>query len=387
MWADRLLGKSLEEKVQMHVDRWSAWDAFISYFADGRKIYTEIDEIKIKGNDEEKRFQLALDSKKVRWSKKRVESTLFDASFGSLNSTSDLDINVLSTDSNVLVKWIQYLKIWQSEHPGNTFTNYYDSNFYFEPCDANLQSFKALLVYDHFAWTNSLTYRKEFETVKAYTDAYERKSTISGISPNPEGMNASMEILYYRKMIQSSDAFRNAVLSKNQDAIRESYLDFAICKIEGIVNIPALVICGVFGDVLMKKYMNKEVPIYPKALEIAVYEMLRNLRMHAHKDGELYFKSKYANRLINLLKNDQNICEKNDIHLEKTNEATLQTIKPALVFLLDYMDGNECHLAEYKNIKYDLDKVIDTLEKRILGDSTRDSRDLVSSVSALKLRF
>ena len=385
MWAERLRDKSLEEKVELHVERWRAWDSFIHEFANGREIYTEINEIKIKGNEEEKRFQLALGSRKVRWSKKRVGNTLFDASFGSLNSTSDLDVNVLSTDSKVLDTWIKYLKIWQSKHPGATFTNYFDSNFYFEPCDDDLQSLKAKLVNEDFVWTTALTYRKEFAVVKAYTDAYENKSTIDGISPNPESMDASMEILYYTKMIRSSEEFRDAVLSKDNYLIRDKYLENASCKIEGIVSIPALVICGVFGDDLLKKYMNKEVNLYSKALEIAVYEMLRNLRMHAHKNGELYFKSKYANRLINLLKNDKNICKNNNVHLEKTNEASLQYIKPALVFLLDYMDGKECHLAEYRDIKYDLDKVISTLEKWILGKKV--SRDLVRSVSALKLRF
>ena len=152
MWADRIARcTTVEEKVALHADRWKVWDVFIYDFAKGRTIVKEVDKVKIDEN--EKEFQTLLDSQNVRRSRKIVGNVLFDASFGSLNSTSDLDINVISPETKVLDSWLQYLKQWYKSHKDETFTNFYDSNFYFEPSDKALQSLKLLLVNKNFQFT------------------------------------------------------------------------------------------------------------------------------------------------------------------------------------------------------------------------------------------
>jgi hypothetical protein len=384
MWAQRIADcKNNMEKVDLHVERWKAWDAFIYKFANGRTIVKEVLDISIDENERE--FQEALEAKGIRWSKKIVGDVVFDASFGSLNSTSDLDINVLSPNTKVLKEWISFLKKWQSKHPNKTFTNYYDSNFYFEPCDESLQSLKLLLVNMDFEWTTPESYMKEFEAVKRYTTAYLEETAIDDIHPNPKNMNSSDEIRYYTKCRVLANAFSKAYYSKDVKRIRETYLNFALCTIEGIVSIPALAICGVFGPEIMQRYIRKR-DIYPKALQIGVYEMLCNLRMHAHRvNGELRFKSKYANRLVNLLRNNAFICEEDKVSsFDKTNEASMENIKLAMVYLLDYLDGEDCNIGEYKVLTYDINKVIKTMELKITGKTIGN---LPRQVSIEKMKF
>lgn len=384
MWAQRIADcKNDMEKVNLHVERWKAWDAFIYKFANGRTIVKEVLDISIDENERE--FQEALEAKGIRWSKKIVGDVVFDASFGSLNSTSDLDINVLSPNTEVLKEWISFLEKWLSKHPNKTFTNYYDSNFYFEPCDESLQSLKLLLVNMDFEWTTPESYMKEFEAVKRYTTAYLKETPIDDIHPNPKNMNSSDEIRYYTKCRVLANAFSKAYYSKKAEDIREAYLNFALCKIEGIVSIPALAICGVFGPEIMQRYIQKR-DIHPKALQIGVYEMLCNLRMHAHRvKGELRFKSKYANRLINLLRNNAFICEEDNVSsLTKTNEASMDDIKAAMIYLLDYLDERDCKMKEYKKLDYDIDKVIETMESKIRDE---EINNLPRRVSVQKMKF
>lgn len=386
MWAERIASsKNIKEKVDLHMERWKVWDAFIYKFANGRTILTEVLEVSIDKNERD--FQEALEASQSRWSKKIVGDVVFDASFGSLNSTSDLDINVLSPKTEVLRVWIDFLKKWQFEHPGKTFTNYYDSNFYFEPCDHSMQSLKLLLVNKDFKWTTPETYLREFEAVKKYTTAYSKETRVDGIYPNPKRMKPSEEIYYYERCKKMASAFSRAYYSKKAEDIRESYLKFALCKIEGIISIPALAICGVFGPDIMQRYIRKQ-DIHPKSLQIGVYEMLCNLKMHAHRvEGELKFKSKYANRLVNLLRNNAFICEEDKVSsFDKTNEASMENIKLAMVYLLDYLDEEDCNIKEYKGLTYDIDKVIETMELKITGKKIVNLPRRVS-VDKIQLRF
>ena len=390
-WEERLQGKSNKEKVCLHVERWNAWDNFISEFAKGKQIVTEVDDMTIDVN--EKEFQTLLQKEKTHWSKKKVDNVIFDASFGSLNSTSDLDINVLSNDTNVLIAWIKYIKQWQKKNKGQTFTNFFDSNFYFEPCDDSLVSLKLNLINDiTFKWTTDESYKGDFDAVKTYTDAYENNTDIDGIFPNPMNLTPDQETFYYERCETLAKNVFFATKNNNHDEIRKAFLQLSCCKIEGIVSICALAICGVFGRDIMIAYKNKEIPIHPKALEIGVYEMLRNLKMHSHtdNDGNRLFKSKYANRLINLLANDASICPKNKVvNLEKTNNAGMQYIKSAMVFIMDYLDGDACNMKIYESVNYNIDTVINMMKNRILKESTskEDPMDLIRSFTQLKLRF
>lgn len=386
MWADRISRcASPRDKVLLHENRWDAWNTFIESFAKG-SIKKETLPITIDHNQEEdeKQFQKLLIASKKRWSKIEAGDVVFDASFGSANSTSDLDITVLSKDTRVLNAWVEYLQIWQKNNPGKTFTNYYDSNFYFEPCDDSMQSLKLGLVDIDFTTQDS--YFEEFTAVKEYTDAYQHEGKVRGIYPNPRKMTPDDEIAYYKKSGRLAQKFAEAVASNQLKNIRKTYLDFALCKIEGIISIPALAICGVFGPEVMQKFIQKK-DIHPKALQIGIYEMLCNLRMHSHNSGELHFKSKYAIRLVNLLRNNKFICPADKVPpLSKTNEASMEDIKPAMIFLLDYLDEDGCEMDKYKTLNFDIDKIIQTMRDKILDVKIGNLTKRVS-VDKLQLRF
>ena len=385
MWANRVAkcDGNPKQLAQLHIERWQAWNNFIIKFSNDAHVKTTPLQREIDKNEEE--FQELLLKSNKGWSKKIVKNVVFDASFGSLNSTSDLDINVISPTTDVLDYWIEYLRDWQETHNG-TFTNFYDSNFYFEPSNSSFQPLKLLLIKRDFPWTTDTSYLQEFRDVQEYTEAYRNSTKCQGIFPNPQNMKKEDEITYYIKSKQFGQAFAEAFDTMTNDDIRAAYFNFARCKVEGIISIPALAICGVFGPQVMKQFINKE-DIHPRALQIGVYEMLCNLRMHAHKDkGQMRFKSKYAIRLINLLNNNEFICKEDKVApIEKTNEASMMEIQPAMIFLLDYLDGSQCNLEEYKNIQFDIDKVIETMEKRILGQEVHLSSDV--SASLIQLRF
>lgn len=403
-WAGRITGATVDQKVALHVERWKVWDAFIKTVqTSGTKIETQVDKITIKDNDAEKDFKTKLNESKARWSKKTVQTkygrVCFDASFGSLNSTSDLDINILSANTEVLDAWIKYMKTWHKENPGETFTNYYDSNFYFEPCidDESFTPLRLDLVNKKFEWTTDTSYLAEFEAVKAYADAYRNKTKLQGLNimPNPEKMKQDDEIFYLETCKSYAKEFTLAysqyISRKDEPSskkLRASYLEFAQCKIEGIVSIPALAICGVFGKETMNQFVKDKKDT--KGLEIAVYEMLRNLQMHSHADK---YKSKYANRLIKLVSHNTNLCEgRRDsvITLPKTNEASLKDIDKAIVFLLDFIDGEEC--AKYTTTGLDIETLIQSMEDKILENKEQletTLKKLTQSFSAhtIRLRF
>ena len=233
---------------------------------------------------------------------------------------------------------------------------------------------------------------EEFKFVKKYADAYEKGTDIDGVYPNPMKMTPEDEISYYEKCESLANIVVKAVQGKDATKIRKAFLNFSCCRIEGIVSICALAICGVFGREIMLEYRDKKRNIHRKALEIGVYEMLRNLRMHSHTDmnGKRLFKSKYANRLINLLANDESICPDNNVvTLDKTNNANMRQIKLAMVFIMDYLDGNKCNIDKYAKVDYDLDKVIGMMEERIRSPfKEKDPTQLIRSVSFTQmLRF
>lgn len=399
-WANRIGRATVDEKVALHVERWEVWDAFINTL--GTKIDPQVDEITIKDGDAEKDFKTKLNKSKARWSKKTVQTkhglVCFDASFGSLNSTSDLDINILSANTEVLDAWIKYIEDWHLKHKTETFTNYYDSNFYFEPCidDESFTPLRLDLVNRKFEWTTCTSYLAEFEAVKAYADAYRNKTKLQGLNimPNPEKMTQHDEIFYLETCKSYAKEFTLAysqyISRKDEPSskkLRASYLEFAQCKIEGIVSIPALAICGVFGKETMDQFVedNKDT----KGLEIAVYEMLRNLQMHSHADR---YKSKYANRLIKLVSHNTNLCEgrrKSVITLPKTNEASLKDIDKAIVFLLDFIDGEEC--AKYNTDELNIEKLITFMEEKITAKDEKNLKQTLSgyiaSSALIRLRF
>ena len=362
-WATRIEMANVDQRVQLHLARWQQWNTFIASLEPNsepeRIIQTVADD------DQEREFKNKLQAQEGPWSVWHIEKDgvpyiTFDASFGSLNSTSDLDINVISSDTSVLEKWKDFVAQHTVNEQPASFSVYWDSNFYFEPAEiveGKLKSIKEELLDNHFQWTTPATAKTEFEAVKSYADAYWHNRMLPidtyRVKPNPEGLTLRQELQYYEATIHFANAFKN-------DHSILNYLKFASCKIEGLVSIPALAICNVFGsdvygDFIYKRNRAEYLHANPIGTAIAVYELVRNLEIHAHKhEGHLEFKSKYANRLLNILANDINICEKckQDLRskkhghqnaLEKTNAATFSDLHLAMRFLRDYMDG----ISEY----------------------------------------
>ena len=71
---------------------------------------------------------------------------------------------------------------------------------------------------------------------------------------------------------------------------------------------------------------------------------------------------------------------------DKTNEASMENIKLAMVYLLDYLDEEDCNIKEYKGLTYDIDKVIETMELKITGKKIVNLPRRVS-VDKIQLRF
>lgn len=358
-WATRIQNANVDQRVALHLARWQQWNTFIARLEPDsepeRTLQTVADD------DAEKEFKDKLQAQKGPWSVWHIRKDgepyiTFDASFGSLNSTSDLDINVIASDTRVLEQWKDFVAQHAVNGQPASFSVYWDSNFYFEPAElvqGELKSVKEELLDNHFQWTTPATARTEFEAVQSYADAYKENSMLTidtyRVKPNPEGLTLQQELKYYEATIHFANAFKN-------DPSILNYLNFARCKIEGLVSIPALAICNVFGSDVYNDFINKRnraeyLKTNPIGTAIAVYELLRNLEIHAHKhEGHFEFKSKYANRLLNILANDTNICTqcKGDLRskkhgqqnaLEKTNTATFSDLHLAMRFLKDYMDG------------------------------------------------
>lgn len=362
-WATRIANATTDQRVQLHLDRWSQWNDFITNYVRPRSL-PKRNIVRVADDDPEKKFKNKLQAADGPWSVWDIADgngdpyIQFDASFGSLNSTSDLDINVIATDTRVLEQWREFVQKHKVNGEPTSFSVYWDSNFYFEPAEivnGKLKSIKQKLLDTNFRWTTPTTAATEFDTVKKYADAYFEEQPLVldayTVRPNPANLTLQQEIAYYDATIFFANQFK-------QTKTVESYLKFASCKIEGLVSIPALAICKVFGNKVYNDFIKKEgtaayLKQNPIGTAIAVYELVRNLEMHAHrhgKTGPLEFKSKYANRLLNILGSDKNICEKckrdlqtlkhgNADALQKTNTATFSDLFLAMRFLQDYMDG------------------------------------------------
>lgn len=284
-----------------------------------------------------------------------------DASFGSLNYTSDLDINVVSTTEEAMNVWMKFTQDWVKNNEAQSFCEYWDSNFYYEPgvfMDNIVLSIPKKLMADGFEWTTATTAMYELQCVHAYTRAYaeEKDIIVDGLrsSPNPVHFTSEKEQLCYSTNLHFAEAFRHAYESYSEDesfgdTVRFAYLKYAVTKIEALVSVTSLAVCNVFGDEVFSDYNLKQGKgKYVKSYiaGIAAYEMLRNLQMHSHGNA---YKSKYANRLMKVLTNVDGLCDYHnrirrykDVLAEditKTNAATMVSISRAITFLLDFMDG------------------------------------------------
>ena len=407
----------LGKLVTLHKKRWEKWEDYIIKLK--RHGYTEIDrferdwdEIKKNLIDQMKKDH-SLDEKlgkqldfvrllqnhtskvegkleKTAWSKRMFKKgndyVLLDASFGSLNTTSDLDINVVCTNQDAMDIWMKFTAEFAGTHEtAQSFCEFWDSNFYYEPgvfvpqgtslgteyddfthtyipmeaTEDTVKSIPALLMNNGFAWTSANTAMYELQCVDAYANAYERNKDIllDGFrsSPNPFQFDKDKEQSCYKSSLHFAEAFRRAYEAYKvdptlADGVRFAYLKYAVTKIEGLVSVTSLAVCKVFGKGVWHDYVAKTGKgeyLEPYMAGISAYEMLRNLQMHSHN---FEYKSKYANRLVYVLMHNDNLCLEHYrkarfkgldkyIDVPKSNDADLAAISTAIGFLLDFMDG------------------------------------------------
>ena len=391
---------NVDKIVELHVERWARWNDYIKALGYEEKYRVERDmdevvkklkEVKIEttiyasgkayntmiAQQAAKQLQIDFaDKLKGAWSKILLEKDdnyiFLDASFGSMNTTSDLDVNVVSTTRYAMEVWMSFTSAWVDKKKGQSFCEYWDSNFYYEPgvfmregTEVNgealqrdeVVSIPKLFMDKKFAWTSPKTAMYELHCVEAYANAYSRNKDIliDGFrsSPNPFQCDKEKEQNCYRSALHFAEAFRRVCDSYEADPspaladmVRFAYLKYAVTKIEGLVSVTSLAICKVFGDNVFHEFVSKKKRggyVKGYMAGIAAYEMLRNLDMHS-KEGK--YKSKYANRLQYALSNVPGLC---DMHgremryekdpITKSNTAALIDIESAIAFLLDYMDG------------------------------------------------
>lgn len=423
-WADRVesKGKDYKSLVDLHVSRWEEWENYINNLkAAGfseisrseRKWETMLEKISDKDSVEynflanlnlrmrkvkkkkKKGRKREYRKKRVAWAtrtlKRKDDYILLDASFGSLNTPSDLDVNVISTTPFAFQEWMKFTRAFVKSRENNkkkeyaaSFCEYWDSNFYYEPGvwdGKDVVPLTKLLMGEDFVWTTKDTASYELQCVKAYCDAYEKGKSIrvdGRVSiPRPEQMDVDREQSVYTTGLYFAEMFRRAyeeyAKGGSADQVRYAYLKYAVTKIEGLVSVTSLAVCSVFGEDVFNKYLLKEVKkLEPYMYAIAGYEMVRNLRMHSH-DGK--YKSKYANRLQYALYDTPGLCDKcaklgrfklegtvdvkEALSMKKSNDAVLSSKKdpmtdPIAVFL-DFMDdktdygGKVCPYATESN--------------------------------------
>lgn len=369
-WEARVLSKgsgeqALDPLVALHNQRWSQWREYIESLEDLgfgyvrtklRNLNTDIGKMK-KMKNESADFQIAF-MKRLKDDSSLVFDTillrrgedyiLLDASFGSMNTTSDLDVNVVSTTPVAFEAWMQFTRDFVQGSDAASFSEYWDSNFYYEPgvWDGKaLVGLTSLLISRGFAWTTESTALFELSCIKAYCDAYENNKglVVDGrvSSPNPKDMTLALEQSSYRTALFFAEEFRAAFHAGDGDGIRYAYLKYAVTKVEGLVSVPSLAVSLVFGKGGFESFVDKTgTYLQPYIVGIAVYELLRNLRMHS-KNG--MYKSKYANRMRYVLTGVDGLCAacgRKFLHpIAKTNSANLRMIELAIVSLLDFMDG------------------------------------------------
>ena len=271
----------------------------------------------------------------------------FDASFGSLNEDSDLDVNVFCASTKPLEVWLGFLN---SHYERICLAHEWDTNFYYEKTDKDLKSLQQLKFYENEKINlDFLSAYNDAESIREYTDAYRFGTAleVGGFSlyPNPdsEGFDAAAE----RKQYVASSSLEGP--------------DFAKSKSEGLLHPASLGVCGVYGEDIMRALINaKEGDWKP----FVAYEMLCNLRMHEDNDT---YKTKYLERLEKAL-GDTNICEDTKIRRDSQigslkRKSQWRNIGEYITQLVeDFLDGKECNKYEEKS----LDELCDLMYERCI---------------------
>lgn len=421
-WSDMVKSKDGDQDklVKLHVDRWEAWEDFFKHLN-----WEEVEGEREARKETDVDFEKAVVAKGVTWAvrmfRKGEDYVEFDAGFGSMNPSSDLDVNVVSTTPDVLGAWMEWTDKKVVETPDmGSFCEYWDSNFYYAPGlvkDDRLYGYVDYLTEKGFHWTTPDTALYELQCVDAYTRAYEEGSDIIvgdyRSRPNPEDISRDKEQAIYHANLEMGEKFRTAcdnyLTGGPADAVRYAYLQYAVTKVEGLVCVTSLAICKVLGEDFFVEYVNKPKWFKPYMAGISAYEMLRNLQMHVH-DG--MYKSKYAKRLIWVLMNNEGLCNSHSrrnplrrtqaeewdddpaASINKNNTSSIHDIAKAIGFLLDFMDGidvygeGECDFMDSSeweaNLGETLNKLCVAAKAYVEGLIKEETSDKQSGVDYVK---
>lgn len=448
-WSQQVksMGGDQKKLVQLHKERWEAWEEFFKYMN-----WNELEDKREARKKSDAEFEQAVVNTKVTWAvrifRNGEDYVEFDAGFGSMNEDSDLDVNVVSTTSRVLGLWLEWTNNYVPDmnkklndkfiaenrfEKVGSFCEYWDSNFYYAPglLIQGKKEKKIIGYLEHlselgFRWTTPDTALYELQCVDVYTRAYEEVKDIivdnNYSRPNPEGISLIDEQNIYLANMKLGEKFRKAcehwLKGGSADAVRYAYLQYAVTKVEGLVCVTSLAICKVLGDAFFVEYVNKEDPdnlgefkkwFKPYMAGISAYEMLRNLQMHVH-DGK--YKSKYAKRLIWVLLNNKGLCKSHEPRsklarkatmedwdddpaesITKNNTSSIHDIAKAIGFLLDFMDGideygDECKFMDSKDWEANIGDTLSTLcvmtKKYVEGLIKEETSDKQSGVDYVK---
>jgi hypothetical protein len=380
-WAEQIKQSTTEQQIQLHIERFALWRQFIDDYAKTNQLeVVVIPQIPRETN----KFGLAVVKGKTTFSlitlfHESGQVAIFDNSFGSLDATSDLDVTVISKDVNVITAWILYLEGQHANMTGTlTWTEIYDSNFYFEPGtlqnDGTLTSLIGACLHELRPGPENMM---ELATlVQDYATAYSNKQclTLPGqgkerrlVYPNPEspGFTHTTEIEQYQNM-----AFYAHQLMNN-DLTALSVARYACTKTEGLLCVGSLAICGVFGLDIQQQFINDQ--HQPWRL-VSALEMLLNMKMH-EQDGRI--KTKYLSRLNSVLVHGPNACQNNlrkavsaKIEIEKAQKSVQFPEVSSLISFIIEDEHNKEACLQSEIVGQSLDDDITQIQDMITTYST-----------------
>ena len=333
IWEGRIKDKKGKAATSLHQERYAAWLTYINTnWPKGNEWGRVIERHNTSGTNAKNAWLPKNQWKKISIINKTSKEVyvVFDASFGSVAETSDFDVVVQCTDVAPLTNWITFLETWHMDTAAGKkkriFTNYFDSNFYFEPSvhlkagtNGTLVSFMAeKMMHGENFIVNANTKTKFLEAIKKYTEKYTTQTVIlhdyggeigkRDFFPNPLGMKTKdQEIYQYQtmakvtgKILKNNVTYLKSMKSSDLVYTEDDIIHSAFTKTEALIAPGSLAICRVFGKKNLTKYLTRSTTTteYLPWKLISMYEMLSNMLMH--KSGD-WIKTKYVGRFLNSL--------------------------------------------------------------------------------------
>lgn len=382
-WAKKIEGANDNKKVEWHIKRFQVWKKFIYDYAKGKKYTVVQTNIRITGNfsknvgiPKQDDTLIPIAFGKLTLKLKAKIMVIFDASFGSIDPTSDLDIAVYAETVDVVNAWADWL---QKEYKNSTvygtmtFTKYWDSNFYFEPSKHINNKLNTLsMYYLTKLLPTSKTARQTIELIDKYANSYINQTAlrVDGrtlfASPFSPGFNQTAEINQYR----SQSIFGQRCLTKMNI---ENEQNLSCAKTEGLLCAASKAICGVFGPQLKSKFIRDTTDNIWRLC--AAYEMLMNLKMHKSSQK---FKAKYLQRFSNALKSDPNACKKKDKPRIIADALALTGVS------LKKKAGSSSSIRIVNSIIQDEINGTDCLEQKDANESLKKNGDLDKNIKVFR---